>query len=74
MKIVYLTNSIWTQTLYTSSFYNISVLEDGKTTSTAMLGNGILVSQVTIEKEKYWVRLEGTKVLLDYKEQIIEIY
>jgi hypothetical protein len=74
MKIVYLTNSIWTQTIYTSSFYNISVLEDGKTTSTAMLGNGILVSQVTIEKEKYWVRLEGTTVLLDYKEQIIEIY
>jgi len=47
---VYITPLIRTYTAYTSGFYNISVMEGGTTTSTAMLGNGILVGQVTIKK------------------------
>jgi hypothetical protein len=58
-----------------SGIYNINIQENFLTTSTAMLGNGILISTVTIEKVKYAVKLVGKEIfLLDYEGKDIKIY
>jgi hypothetical protein len=55
-------------------FYTINVLENYITTSSAMLGSGVNISSVMIQKEKYMVRLEGDTIFLAYKEGDIKIY
>jgi hypothetical protein len=55
-------------------FYTINVLENYITTSSAMLGSGVNISSVMIQKEKYMVRLEGDTIFLAYKDGDIKIY
>jgi hypothetical protein len=58
-----------------SGIYTINIQEKLVTTSTAMLGNGILISTVTIEKVKYTVKLVGKEIfLLDYEGKDVKIY
>jgi hypothetical protein len=58
-----------------SGIYTINIQEKLVTTSTAMLGNGILISTVTIEKVKYIVKLVGKEIfLLDYEGKDVKIY
>jgi hypothetical protein len=58
-----------------SGIYNINVQENFITTSTTMLGNGIPISTVTIEKVKYTVKQEGKEIfLLDYEGKNVKIY
>ena len=58
-----------------SGIYTINIQENFLTTSTAMLGNGILISTVTIEKAKYTVKLVGKEIfLLDYEGKDVKIY
>jgi len=57
-----------------SSFYTINVLENYITTSSAMLGSGVNISSVMIQKEKYMVRLEDNTIFLAYKDGDIKIY
>ena len=72
--IVYLTYDIWTMTYESSGFYNISVMEKGLTTSTAMLGKGIDYATIKIEKVSYPLKLDRDKVILTYIDGDIEIY